>query len=168
MAPAWAAFRSLPLAASRWPRERLDKGVELTAAGLRRTVPAEPPAVRSGSNLVQVRVSETNYYLALVPPVTPLGESIWLAISKSQYQRATGEEFSIDHLSAQLRLVDPPAAEQVARLQVGPGPQGGDASELNTGAGDVVWIKLETPAGLYGPVVFSLGGTKGAACRGAR
>ncbi len=146
---------------------RLAPGVEITAAGLRRTIdkPADSsPGADLSSNLVPVTVSSRGAkepfpsFSIFVPPVVSLGQPVCLALSKKQFRDATGEELSLSALSAELVLggapvpgppleINAPAAGLVSD---------GAAAALHSQAGDLQTIAIALPSYLAGPVGVNL------------
>jgi hypothetical protein len=141
---------------------QLRPDVTLVDNCLRRTVAAPAPATASASNVAKVLISEKKglTFNVFVPPLSPPGEPIWLAVSKTKYELATQQPFAADQCTAHWRLDASGPAERPAKLELGPGPAeavaAAAASELAVDPADLLWLKLSVYPGAYGPVAFQL------------
>ncbi len=152
---------------------QLAPGVQITDAGLRRTVdgPAEASTGKPPTNLVPVTVSRFGgekppVFVLYVPPLVAPGKPALVALDKTQYQRATREDFSPTAFAAQLVLGNTPVpggsldvqaleeksvAASVARdaLRI-------VAASLHCPQSDLLWLAIDLPPWAAGPVGVSI------------
>lgn len=139
---------------------RLPPGVEQVANGLRRTIaaPAVDAAAASSTNLVRVPVGGKpgSAFDVFVPPVSPVSGPIWLAVSKSKYEQATGHALPVEQCTAHWWFDGP--GDPLRQLAAGAGPGGpvgaAAVNELGVDSADLVWLALPLFTGAYGPVLF--------------
>lgn len=146
---------------------RLANEVSVTAEGLRKTVPAAQQSKPAATETIQVAThgptgkptAQCRFYVPaqVSPQPAPWGPAtLLLAVSKREYQQATGKAFAAADIKYQVE--DETAASGVV-LAVP--PERDAASDratraLGTTADDLAWLSAKLPVGLAGPVQITL------------
>jgi len=136
---------------------RLAPGVEVTNAGLRKTVSAEPgPRPTAPAETVSLRATEGALEV-FVPPMVAPGETLWMALSRKGYAEVAGRPLSPDQI---ICLLEDGAEGSKLPLQVGNGPAEAQRDvaikSLKTTAEDVAWFSAALPEAMIGPVGLRL------------
>jgi outer membrane protein assembly factor BamB len=141
---------------------------ETTVAGETLTASVPPDSVQSGD----ASIPEANWprYRLFVPTFAAPGEPAWVAISRPEYQAATGRAFDAADFrgrveyGARTELRDEP---QTLTEGMPPGEAVGPAGDaLRAEASDLAWLQVPIPATVAGPVSFQIEGRQSQPVRG--